>query len=296
MKFGMTVTVILGSLLIVNAPTLPAYAKSTSSTPTGNDVSYPQCGKSLPARQAFGIVGVNDGRTNTTNPCLATEIAWALNSSGTTKRPKVSFYVNTANPGHHRAADWPANNDNPITGVVVRDPYGACAGGDSTACAWQYGWNIADLDAQTRGVSDPGSYRWWLDVETINSWESKTQKNRADLEGMVAYFHGIGSRAGIYSLPSQWHQIAGSVPSNSSLYHLADWIPGAMTLSKAKANCRSLPLTRGGIVAVTQWTASSTDADFSCGWTAARRPGHARGRRSTRRSLRGRSTGAVGSR
>ena len=264
MRFGVTVAAILGSLLIFNAPTLTAYAKGTSSIPTGNDVSYPQCGKSLPSRQAFGIVGVNEELANTTNPCLAAEITWAQNSSGTTKRPKASFYVNTANPGHHRAADWPANNDNPITGVAVRDPYGACAGGDNAACAWQYGWNIADLDARTHGVSNPGSYRWWLDVETINSWESKTRNNRADLEGMVAYFHGIGSPAGIYSLPSQWHQIVGTAPSNSSLYHLADWIPGARTLARAKANCRALPLTRGGIVTVTQWTASSTNSDFSC--------------------------------
>jgi hypothetical protein len=101
---------------------------------------------SKPKRQAFGIVGVNEGLANTTNPCLATEIAWALNSSGTAKRSKASFYLNTANPSHHGAADWPVNNDNPITGVL----------------------------------------------------------------GMVAYFHGIGSPAGIYSLTSQWHQIAGT--------------------------------------------------------------------------------------
>jgi hypothetical protein len=56
---------------------------------------------------------------------------------------------------------------------------------------------VADLDAQTHGVADSGSYRWWLDVETANSWESNTQNNRADLGGMVAYFQGIGSTAAI---------------------------------------------------------------------------------------------------
>jgi hypothetical protein len=264
MRFGMTMIAVLGSLAIVGAPTLMAYAAGTSGTPSGNDVSYPQCGKTLPSQQAFGIVGVNEGLANTTNPCLADEIAWAQNSSGITRQPKVSFYVNTANPGNLRVTDWPVNNYDPITDVVVTDPYGVCAGGDDRACAWQYGWNIAELDAQTRGVSNPGQYRWWLDVETITSWESSTRNNRAELEGMAAYFHHIGGTVGIYSMTSQWDKIVKIVPSTSSLYRLAEWIPGARTLARAKANCRLAPLTGRGIVTVTQWTVSKTNHDFSC--------------------------------
>jgi hypothetical protein len=41
----------------------------------GNDVSWPQCGKTLPSGQAFGIVGVIGGLANNTNPCFATELA-----------------------------------------------------------------------------------------------------------------------------------------------------------------------------------------------------------------------------
>jgi hypothetical protein len=264
MRFGIIMIAVLGSLAIVNGPTLTAYAAGTSGTPSGNDVSYPQCGKTLPSQQVFGIVGVNEGLANTTNPCLADEIAWAQNSSGITRQPKVSFYVNTANPGNLRVTDWPASNYDPITDVVVTDPYGVCAGGDGRACAWQYGWNIAELDAQTRGISNPGRYRWWLDVETITSWESSTRNNRADLEGMVAYFHHIGGTVGIYSMASQWHKIVKTIPSTSSLYRLPDWIPGARTFAQAKANCRLVPLTGRGIVTVTQWTASKTNHDFSC--------------------------------
>jgi hypothetical protein len=263
MKFRAAAMAGLVPLVIVIASAPAAYAAQKSSTPAGNDVSYPQCGKKLPSRQAFGIVGVNDGLANTTNPCLAAEIAWAQNSSGATSQPKVSLYVNTANPGPG-VADWPANNTDPVTGQPVADPYGSCGGGDDQACAWQYGWNIADLDAQSRGVPNPGSYRWWLDVETVNSWESSTQHNRADLEGMVAYLQGIGSAVGIYSTARQWAQITGSVPPASPLYPLADWIPGARTLSQAKTNCGSAPLTDGGTVTVTQWTTSPANSDFSC--------------------------------
>jgi hypothetical protein len=263
MRFAMTVMAAFASLAIVNVSAAAAYAAQKSTTPTGNDVSYPQCGKKLPSGQAFGIVGVNGGLANTTNPCLAKEIVWAQASSGATSQPKVSFYVNTANPGN-LVADWPQSNTDPVTGTTVTDPYGNCTGGDDQACAWQYGWNLADLDAQTRGVPSPSSHRWWLDVETVNSWEASTSNNRADLEGMVAYFQSIGSDAGIYSTARQWGQIAGTVPSASPLDPLRDWIPGARTLAQAKTNCGSAPLTGAGAITVTQWTTSPADSDFSC--------------------------------
>jgi hypothetical protein len=258
------VIAVVGSLAIINASALTARAAITSGTATGNDVSYPQCGKTLPTQQAFGIVGVNAGLANTTNPCLATEIIWAENSSGVTRQPRTSLFVNTADPGKRGVADWPVNNYDPVSGRRVHDPYGSCTGENNAACAWQYGWNLADLDAQTRGVPDPGSYRWWLDVETINSWESNTQNNRADLEGMAAYFRSIGAAVGIYSTARQWGPLVGPIRPSSSLYRLPDWIPGAKTLSKARANCRLAPLTKGGIVTITQWTASPINNDFSC--------------------------------
>jgi hypothetical protein len=263
MRSGMTVMAVLASLAIVTTSAAAAYAAQQSSTPAGNDVSYPQCDETLPSGQAFGIVAVNDGLANTTNPCLAAEISWAQTSSGAARQPKASLYVNTANPGRG-VLDWPVNNNDPLTGQHVTDPYGACAGGNNQACAWQYGWDLADLDAQDRGVPSPGSYRWWLDLETINSWESSTQNNRADLEGMVSYFHRIGGTAGIYSTAKQWDPIVGTVPSTSPLYRLPDWIPGAKTLSQAKKNCRLAPLTGGGIVTVTQWKTPSANSDLSC--------------------------------
>jgi hypothetical protein len=260
----MTVMALFGALAIVGASSLTAYAATTRGPPTGNDVSFPQCRTTLPARHAFGIVGVNDGRADTTNPCLAPEISWARNSSGPTRQPKVSFYVNTGEPGKLKVADWPANNHDPISGRVVTDPYGACAGQDNRACSWQFGRNMAELDAKIRGVSKPGRYRWWLDVETITTWDASTWNNRADLEGMVAYFHRIGGSVGIYSTAFQLHKILKIIPSTSLLYHLADWIPGAKTLAQAQANCRLAPLTGRGTVTLTQWEKSKIDHDFSC--------------------------------
>jgi hypothetical protein len=247
----------------------------TGKNATGYDVSYPQCNLALPSGQAFGIVAVNEGLPNNTNTCLADEISWAqlssgasssgASSSGASKQPKASLYVNTADPGNHGITDWPVNNTDPLYGYQVWDPYGTCRGGNGQACAWLYGRNMAELDAKTRGVQNPGSYRWWLDVETLNSWEDNNPgNNRADLEGMAAYFLRIGARVGLYSTPKQFQPLTGTVKPGSPLYRLPDWIPGAKTLAQAKKNCRLAPLTSGGTVTVTQWKTKPANSDFSC--------------------------------
>jgi hypothetical protein len=240
-----------------------ARGETSAAGSTGNDVSYPQCGKALPSAQAFGIVGVNDGVAHSTNPCLSAEIAWAQTSTGVTSQPKVSLYVNTGNPGNLRVAVWPRSNLDPVTGVPDSDPYGSCTGGDTAACAWQYGWDMADRDAQRRGVSDPAGYAWWLDVETGNSWETNTRNNDADLEGMVEYFHSLGTTVGVYSTAYQWKQIAGSVGSASVLLGLSEWMPGASTLAQAQATCRVPPFTSAAKVTITQWT-TNVDNDYAC--------------------------------
>src|SRR5260370_4678895 len=142
MRSGMIAGTVLAALVMV-----PAAAAPAASTPTGNDVSYPQCGQVLPSGQAFGIVAVNAGVANTTNSCLATEITWAQASSGATSQPRVSLYVNTANPRNHGGTDWPATNNNPLGGKLVRDPYRACPGANTPACTGTSGWHLAEVDA-----------------------------------------------------------------------------------------------------------------------------------------------------
>ena len=236
----------------------------STSTVTGNDVSWPQCNKPLPSGQLFGIVGVNDGLANTTNPCFSTELAWAENSVGGTLQAKASLYVNTANPGNLNVSDWPTSNIDPITGTVDNGPYGPCTGLDNQACAYQYGWNMAEADAQSRiGNINPSSFKWWLDVETNNSWETNTANNSADLEGMVAYFEGISGQVGIYSTATQWNEIVGTVNSSSILYGLDSWLAGSSNLSSAENACK-LPGLSGGLTTVTQFVAKRTDYDYSC--------------------------------
>jgi hypothetical protein len=232
--------------------------------PVGVDVSWPQCGKALPKSIAFAIVGVNNGIANTTNPCLAAELAWAetaVKDPRVTAQPRVALYVNTANPGT-AGSWWPTSNN--YGGSAVDNPYGNCATGNFKACSYMYGYAKAYDDATVRGVDNPGEYFWWLDVETGNSWQPDKAANVADLEGMAAYFSSIDAEVGIYSTGYQWGQIAGAVPSGSPLAGLPSWLAGARSLTGAKANCSLSGLTPGSRVSLTQYVSGGLDYNFSC--------------------------------
>lgn len=239
----------------------PRQKTTSSTTLLGNDISWPQCNSTLPNGQAFGVVGVNDGLANNTNPCFATELSWAQASAGGTGQPLAALYVNTANPGL-AGSWWPTSND--YGGTTVANPYGTCDGTDTAACAYMYGYGKAYDDANIRGVANPGSYLWWLDVETGNSWETNLTANTADLEGMTAYFQSLGARVGVYSTTYQWGQIVGTVSTSSNLNTLQNWIPGSTSLKAAKNACTSQPLTAGGTVALTQYVQRNLDYDYSC--------------------------------
>jgi hypothetical protein len=225
----------------------------------GADVSHPQCGGPLPTGQAFGVVGVNAGTATTTNPCLAEQLAWAQRSVGGTGQPRVQLYVNTANPGGLKTSSWPRSGKN---------RYGTCTGSNSTACAYQYGWERARDDVRLRGVSRPQDFVWWLDVELENSWDltaAGAARNVAVLEGMVEQLRGVGvGGVGLYSTGHQWQTIVrSSVPANSPLTGLPSWLAGASNLSGARAGCQHPPLTRGGRVVMVQYV-DAFDRNHSC--------------------------------
>ncbi|MBB6404229.1 hypothetical protein [Arthrobacter sp. AZCC_0090] len=227
----------------------------------GNDVSWPQCGGGLPGGQAFGIVGVNGGRPDNANPCLAEQLQWAASSVGGTSQPPAALYVNTANPAESGSAWWPASNV--VGGADVPNPYGICDGSAAAACAYIYGYVMAFNDMNYSGVSDPAKRLWWLDVETGNAWSSDQVANEADLEGMTAYLQSIGAQVGIYSTSYQFGIIAGQLLAGSRLNGLKSWLAGATSPESAVELCSAPPLTAGGVVALTQFT-TDFDYNYSC--------------------------------
>lgn len=236
------------------------------STPmtTGLDVAWPQCGTSLPRNPAFAIVGVNGGLANDSNPCFLTQLGWAQQSTGLTGQPKAALYVNTANPGL-AASWWPQSNTTKQGTPLLVNPYGTCTHRDDAACAYVYGYSMAQSDASIRNVASPGRYLWWLDVETVNSWSTfDLGANAASLEGMTAYLTGIGARVGIYSTSYQWRVIVGRPSSTSNLNGLQSWLAGASSESNARSRCASAPLTPGGRVSLVQYVSRGLDYNVSC--------------------------------
>jgi hypothetical protein len=249
----------------------PTAAASAAVTPTGMDISWPQCDAPLPANEAFAIVGVNDELGNTTNRCLASELAWAAKSLGGSAQPKTQLYVLFANPGL-QASVWPKSNT--YKNTTPSNRFGKCGtkGGQrqlTLACSFMYGYARGYDDVTIRGIDRPAAYRWWLDVETGLSHQTATSQNRAAMEGMIAGLKAGGVRTiGIYSTPSQWKTIAGTVSSSSTLYGRSNWIAlGKSTITKARQACSGTPLS-GGTIAMTQieaaYGSTTIDRDVSC--------------------------------
>ncbi len=247
------VVVVLLAAALVAGVSSPAAAAS----PSGADVSWPQCGSVLPADAAFGIVGVNAGTATTTNPCVADQLAWA---SARSARPDV--YVNTANPAPAAASWWPAG-DLTRRGRAVRSPYGQCVGAATRACSWVYGASLAWDDVETRGVAVGATGRWWLDVEVQNSWSTSTTRNRAVLEGMTTTLRSAGARVGLYALDHEFRDLIGPVPSSSVLAALPSWVAGASGQAAAARRCSGAPHAAGRTLLV-QWVEAGVDRDLRC--------------------------------
>jgi hypothetical protein len=261
------VVVALG-LAAVLATASPAWAAPST---VGYDVSHPQCDEALPRDAAFGIVGVNGGLSTRANPCLDEQLEWAAQSSGeVAAQPRAQLYLNTANPGLVRdeVTTWPRRG---------LSPYGQCSGENSTACSWLYGWQRAQHSvesffepaARDAGLAgSPSGYRWWLDVETMNTWQSGSDdaldRNRATLEGMSAYLLSRGAEVGVYSTYWQWMQIVGVVPQDSALAPLDSWLAGASDRDDAADACDGAPLLRDGDVLLVQYVADGLDHNQSC--------------------------------
>ncbi|MBV9582621.1 MAG: hypothetical protein JO057_28895, partial [Chloroflexi bacterium] len=246
---------------VASAPVPTAVPVPVINLQDGYDMSFPQCGKTLPSTFAFTILGVNGGRAFDFNPCLASLMSWALTSPPppvSTQQPRVSLYLNTDNPGpDDPGGRWPA--------AGVSQPR-ACDGSASVDCAYDYGWYAAQA-ALTRAGNNATSLPWWLDVETSNTWSGDVSSNSAVLQGAVALLKSSNVAAiGVYSSPRQWGQITGATtpdsPINQPFTNLYNWLARAHTADEAPTLC-SHTFT-GGRVKLVQYPLNGFDADYAC--------------------------------
>ena len=275
------ITFFVAGILFVPSIVFAARPSSGGGTVTemkGYDVSYPQCGKKLPTDHYFGIVGVKGGNAATANNCLADQLVWANKAKTGSKQSKFQVYVNTANPGEviDQITTWPTSSAD-SNGNIPSNPYGICDGSNDRACSWLYGWNrsiytesIFKSAANSRGINaNTSDYVWWLDVETMNTWQSGSNealiRNTAAIEGFGAYYLSEGAKIGLYSTAVQWAEITGNnISVNSNLNGLPNWRPSGASLSNAKANCSVAPLTPNGYISLTQYVVKNLDHNHSC--------------------------------
>jgi len=250
------------------APLQPEGIASISLPPTGAgvDISFPQCASGshvdLPAGVPFAIVGVNGGVASNSNPCLASEYNSALLLSGATgQQPHAAVYVNTGNPA--LAASWWPSSDTTQSGTRVVNPNGPCTHEAGAACAYIYGYSMAQADyRRVHRTLLRFPSMWWLDVETTNTWQPDVVANSASLIGMVDYFESRGLQVGIYSTSYQWGKIAGATLPASHLAGLPSWLAGGSAIG-APADCEKSALTPGGRVALVQYV-TNLDNDYAC--------------------------------
>jgi hypothetical protein len=255
------------AVFLVAGAAVPAAASAPAPPPTGAgiDVSFPQCVKTshveFPASLPFAIIGLNGGVASNSNPCFLSEYNSALLLTGETQQAHASIYVNTGNPA--LAGLWWPSGDETQSGTPVDNPDGPCAHLAGSACAYVYGYSMAEADyrrAHKEVVRVPND--WWLDVETTNTWQADVGANAADLTGMVDYFQSKGLRVGLYSTSYQWGIIAGVTDPASHLAGLPSWLAGASIVG-SPVDCELPPLTPNGRVAMIQYV-TNLDNDYAC--------------------------------
>jgi hypothetical protein len=176
----------------------------------GYDLSYPQCaqGDRPLAGARFSIVGLNNGRAFTTNPCFERQWARAL-------RPR-SVYLNS---GYYppnllrttKACRVAAQRRLQSADVSHRDAY-AIGCGEA-----EHALGVAEHNGANSAAM------WWVDVESSNSWdEQDLELNRNSLLGEVERLDAAGVAVGLYSSFRDWAVVMGGWQPP---WVQANWLP-----------------------------------------------------------------------
>ncbi len=240
------------ALLAAGTASATPLARSAAGPPSGavgRDVGHQSCSRPLATDVSFGVIGTTAGRPYFPSPCLSAEYAWAKSL-----RYPPQYYLNLANPGH-KSPRWGQG------GPRACDPQPKY----DVGCAYDYGLRAAKAAwGFVAAVGAPGPGRWWVDVETDNTWaySAKGQAaNRAIIRGALGYLrhrHHVG--AGIYTETLWWWAITGG---STKFANTPVWGGGAGSKRNARRNCKPHSIT-GGPALMAQWIRHGIDHDIAC--------------------------------
>jgi hypothetical protein len=193
-----------------------AFASAYPAHKTGVDISWPNCNfkNSSSSNISFGIVGVNDGLSLTPNKCLGEEAA---------KLSNLSLYVNTGYAGRNLALKY------------ISTPK-QCSANNITCLAYNYGYNSGEYAVNYAYSQGAVARKWWLDVETVNSWSLNPAYNIASLEGEAQAIKNQAdtNQVGYYSTPLQW-----GILTNNWQNGAANWLASHSNyLDVAVSDCK----------------------------------------------------------
>jgi hypothetical protein len=229
------------SLLLIFVVCLMSTIAISNDKPVSNqitDVSWPNCKSQRFTNYGSGIVGVTGGLDFHKNPCLNDETTWFSN---------YSLYLNTGYPGPNYRPD------------LQKQPLN-CNHSNIACRAYNYGYNSALYALNYANSLNVHSNRWWVDVESDNSWTKSAIVNQSSILGTVdAIDQKVPfASVGIYSYPSQWQAITAGWRID-----LPTWVAtGSYSQSIASNACTTRSFT-GGKVWLSQYT-RRLDQNLQC--------------------------------
>jgi hypothetical protein len=200
----------------------------------GYDISWPQCGRAYPPRPFdISVVGVNNGRPFTTNPCLVDQATrWA-------SPDRLDVYINL---------------NRPPTGWT-----GGCNPADAACIATALGREAARSSLATVRANGLGPRIWWLDIEGPDTWYADTRLNALIVQAAVDALQGAGLTVGLYGTRYQYNLITGAYVTRTPL---PLWAAGTLPLQRCNEPWG------GGYVVLSQvigtHTASGFDENHAC--------------------------------
>jgi LysM repeat protein len=206
----------------------------------GYDISFPDCSRTLPTDAGFFIVGLNNGRPFTANPCFEIEYA-AAKASGLSP----SIYLNAA-----------------YAPSLIRHVTPDCASageaqplGRRRRIAYAVGCSEAEASVGMLGGLPAAAI--WIDIEPANTWSKRPGMNRAAIAGFAATLLTQDPRpiVGVYSSAAYWPGLTGAWSS----FPLPEWLA---TGSPVDANGCALPFAAGRVWLSQQ--ATTRDHDTAC--------------------------------